>query len=360
MNNTANLPYNPALDGLRAVAILLVVLSHAHVPLFEGAFFGVDIFFVLSGYLITSLLLIEHHRTGDIGFWRFYQRRIFRLVPALLFMLAIYGLVMPRLWPDLDSVYSDILISALYLADYGIAFFDRPEILMHMWSLAVEEHFYLLWPPLLLFLLRRRRAGQLWQAIAALWVLGTGWRIFCLLHGHGFFETYFRFDTRFSGLMAGALLAAVLDARPRFLAHAQQHLHHILWLPLAIPLLLELGWDNPQALLWGVTVVELATVVLLLAVLPAHGLVHKMLATPAMIWLGRLSYGIYLWHYPIVRYLRPQLSWPLSLALTLVLATAMAALSYFTIERWALRQRDRIAPRLPVRRSAPRIATYQT
>ena len=138
------LKYNPALDGLRGIAIVLVLLSHAHVPLFDGAFFGVDIFFVLSGYLITTLLLMEFNSTGKLDYWRFYRRRFFRLMPALAFFLLAYCVFAPMLWPDLTDIYSDALVSILYLADYGIAFFDSPDTLLHMWSLSVEEHFYLI------------------------------------------------------------------------------------------------------------------------------------------------------------------------------------------------------------------------
>ena len=250
------LRYNPALDGLRGVAILLVILSHAHVPLFDGAFFGVDLFFVLSGYLITALLLIEHQSSGRLDYWRFYRRRFFRLMPALALFLAAYCLMAPLLWPGLDDVFSDALVSILYLADYGIAFFDRPGTLLHMWSLSVEEHFYLLWPPLLMLLLRRTPRGELWRPIALLWLLATLWRVLWVAQGQLFYEVFFRFDTRASGLLAGALLAALMHEQPAFAAGLRRHLRHALWLPLAVPLLMALEWDKPQALLWGITVVE--------------------------------------------------------------------------------------------------------
>ena len=149
--------YNPALDGLRAVAIVLVVLSHAHAPLFDGAFYGVDLFFVLSGLLITTLLLQEQQRNGRVDYWRFWRRRFWRLMPALMLFLLAYCIFAPLLWPELQDVYTDALVSLLYLADYGIAFFDSPNTLLHMWSLSVEEHFYLLWPPLLMLLVRQMR-----------------------------------------------------------------------------------------------------------------------------------------------------------------------------------------------------------
>lgn len=335
------LGYNPALDGLRGVAILLVVLSHAHVPLFDGAFLGVDVFFVLSGFLITSLLLLERQAHGRIGYARFYWRRFLRLMPALALFLGTYCLVAPLIWPGLDDVYQDALASLAYLADYGIAFFDSPGTLLHMWSLSVEEHFYLVWPPLLMLLVRFSPPTKVWRPIALLYLLSWLWRLLWVAHGQQFYEIFFRFDTRASGLLAGSLLAALVHERPAFLQWLHQRLPRAMWLPLAVPLLMALGWDNQGAMVWGITVVELATMVLLVAAQQRSGLVYEMLSAPTLVKLGTLSYGVYLWHYPVVRYLRADFSWPVVVILTLAISTALAALSFHTIERWALRYRDR-------------------
>ncbi len=340
------LGYNPALDGLRGVAIMLVILSHAHVPLFDGAFFGVDLFFVLSGFLITSLLLMEWSANGKLAYWQFYRRRFYRLMPALLLFLATYALLAPLIWPDLDDVYTDVLWSGLYLADYGIAFFDHPDTILHMWSLSVEEHFYLIWPPLLVWCLRSASTRQvsLWKLILGLWIATTLWRIFWVAQGQAFYEIFFRFDTRASGLLAGALLAALMVERPAFIDWLGRHMRYALWLPMLIPLVLELGWDDHNALVWGMTVVECAAIVLLVAVLPSQarntGLVSQMLSTPALVQLGKLSYGVYLWHYPVVRFLRAEFSWPVVVVLGTAISVGLAALSFYTIERWALRRRD--------------------
>ena len=336
------LDYNPALDGLRGVAILLVLLSHAHVPLFAGAFFGVDLFFVLSGFLITSLLLIEHRANGRFQYWRFYRRRFFRLMPALALFLAAYCLLAPLIWPGLDDVYQDALVSLLYLADYGIAFFDSPNTLLHMWSLSVEEHFYLIWPPLLALLLRYYR-GAVWRPIALLYLLSWVWRIFWVVQGQQFYEIFFRFDTRASGLLAGALLAALMVEKPQCIDWLRARMPYAMWLPLAIVLLLELAWDNQGAMVWGLTVVELGTVVLLVAAQQRDGLVFQMLNLPILVRLGTLSYGIYLWHYPVVRYLRAEFAWPVVVVAGLALSTALAALSFYTLERWAMRYRDNLS-----------------
>lgn len=338
------LRYNPALDGLRGVAIILVILSHAHAPLFDGAFFGVDLFFVLSGFLITALLLQEFRANARLDYWRFYRRRFFRLMPPLALFLATYCLLAPSIWPELDDIYSDVLLSLLYLADYGIAFFDKPGTLLHMWSLSVEEHFYLIWPPLLVWLLRKVTPGRVWVPLLTLWVLSTLWRAFWVFQEQEFYEVFFRFDTRVSGLLAGALLAALMVEKPQWIERLQSLRSYTMWLVLAVPLLMELEWSNMHALLWGITVVECATIVLLLAVQSPNGLVYEMLTAPTLLRLGKLSYGIYLWHYPVVRYLRADYSWPVAVIGTLAISAALSALSFYTIERWAMRYRDGRAP----------------
>lgn len=338
------LDYNPALDGLRGIAILLVIFSHTHVPLFAGAFLGVDLFFVLSGYLITSLLLMERAASGKLAYWRFYRRRFLRLMPALALFLAAYVLVAPLFWPGLDDVRQDAWVSLLYLADYGIAFFDSPGTLLHMWSLSVEEHFYLVWPPLLMLFVRFSPRGAVWRPIALLYLASCLWRLMWVAQGQAFFEIFFRFDTRASGLLAGSLLAALVIEKPALVLWLRARMHHALWLPLAIPLLMGLGWDNQGALVWGITFVEIATMVVLVAAQQRSGVVYDMLSTPVLVRLGTLSYGIYLWHYPVVRYFRADHAWPLALALTLAVSIALAALSFYTVERWALRLRDRKAP----------------
>ncbi len=340
-SGSAHLAYNPALDGLRAVAIALVILSHAHAPMFDGAFYGVDLFFVLSGFLITTLLLIELDGTGRIAYWQFCRRRLYRLMPALALFLAAYCVAAPLLWPDLTDVYSDALVSLLYLADYGIAFFDQPNTLLHMWSLSVEEHFYLVWPPMLLLVARWCPPGRRWRAIAALLVLAWAWRVLWVVRGQQFYEIFFRFDTRATGLLMGALLAALVREQPAWFHALRTRLSHGMWFVLAVPLLMAQAWDDMNVFTWGMTVVECATVIVLMAVLQRRGAAYEALSAPALVLVGKWSYGIYLWHYPVVRWLRADLPWPATVVLGFALSAALAALSYYTVERWALRLRDR-------------------
>ncbi|MEF9962747.1 MAG: acyltransferase [Comamonas sp.] len=336
------LKYNPALDGMRAVAIVLVFLSHAHAPMFDGAFFGVDLFFVLSGFLITSLLLKEHQQSGRLDFWRFYQRRFVRLAPALLLFLAAYWLFAPLIWPGIEDVNQDVWVSALYLADYGIAFFDSPDTLLHMWSLSVEEHFYLVWPPLLVLLLAHTARKQLWRPIMLLVLLMFVWRAYWVAQGQQFYEIFFRFDTRATGMLLGSALAAVAVHRPAWMdaLHARQK--YLLWLLPVLPFaVIGYQWDDAGALLWGFALVELVAAAVIVAVIKQKGVLFDMLSLPVLVWVGKMSYGIYLWHYPVVRLLRAHTDWQWVVLLGLPISAAFAALSFYTVERWALVWRDR-------------------
>lgn len=156
------LDYVPALDGLRVVAVALVILFHAGVPFLPGANLGVDIFFVLSGYLIGRLLLAEFRAHAAIDLRRFYRRRLWRLMPPLLLLLALYAALAPLVWPDYCFHLRDGIELLLYVTDIALVFGDGPQYLTHAWSLSIEERFYLLLPVLLLFLLRVSGWHRLW------------------------------------------------------------------------------------------------------------------------------------------------------------------------------------------------------
>jgi peptidoglycan/LPS O-acetylase OafA/YrhL len=295
--------YNPALDGLRALAVLAVVAVHAKVPGFSGGFVGVDLFFVLSGYLITQVLA----ENPDLR--RFYWHRARRLIPPLALMLAAYLAIFPLLRPE-GRHWSDAGLAFFYLSDYAYAFWRMPEYLNHTWSLSVEEHFYLLWP--LVFLSFRPSIKQL----AVAYVLATLWR----WQHPVWIEAYVRFDMRLSGLILGCLIAQI--PRDRFPAWPG-----LLALAVAV-VVMPSGTNIAQGP--GIMLVELAAAVAILGRPPEW--------LPKLAYPGKLSYGIYLWHYPIARVLREWgWSWQATFAVTLLLSVALAALSYHTIEVWVRR-----------------------
>jgi peptidoglycan/LPS O-acetylase OafA/YrhL len=314
------LPYMPGLDGLRAIAVLMVLAYHARAPFAPGGFIGVDLFFVLSGFLITRLLQRERETNSRIAILAFYWRRARRLYPALLFMLLVYLALAPLLWPELAHL-RDAALAASYVANWSIVLIQAPVVLSHTWSLAIEEQFYLAWP-LLVSLLPRRRALPL---LVALFLLASGWRAYCLANEVPAWAVYVRLDTRASGLVLGAVLA-LLDLRlqrPR------------LWSSLGLLALLALDlwarWLDPDYLRYGISLTELVAAVLILAASTQPG----WLGHPWMAWLGRLSYGIYLWHYPLMRAVRDDWPWWLTLLVGGAASVFCAWLSYQTVERWS-------------------------
>lgn len=330
--------HNPALDGLRGVAVLIVLLFHARVPGFQAGFLGVDVFFVLSGFLITGLLLAEQRRSGRIRLGRFLWRRLMRLGPALwAFCLGMLVLSL-WVWPAETDPLAEVLLTFFYLSDLTVALARTPDVLSHSWSLAIEQHYYLVWPVLLALFLKRRPLGRLPMWIGVAFVLATAWRLGALEGGFGWREVYYRLDTRLSGLMLGGLLAAGLATG------AGERLRRVpFWvgmLPLAGLILWRGAWGDAGTLTVGVVAVELATLSFILAAGETRSLPHRVLSFPPLRWLGLVSYGLYLWHYPVFRLLRGDHGWEVTLGVGLPIALGLAILSYLTVEAWGRRMRS--------------------
>ncbi len=331
----------PALNGMRGLAVLLVFLFHAEVPGFAGSFIGVDIFFVLSGFLITVLLLQEYQAHGTISLKKFYLRRTLRLLPALLLLLLVYLVVFCSIAPDsvarLQHI-QDALITLFYAANWTRAFdLGRPYTLGHCWSLSIEEQFYVLWPLLLLAIFRlsnRLRSIFVGLLFCASW----GWRVYLLNQGASWNRIYNGFDTRADMLLAGCLLACLwhsgyLNAwgRSRLLAPVV--------VPCALFTLAALAvlsrWQTAALYQWQYALIALTTAVLILDLLSRpHALLARLFSAPVLVWLGTLSYGIYLWHYPVLHAITraggagPAVVW-LAAALTLF----FALVSWYLVER---------------------------
>jgi peptidoglycan/LPS O-acetylase OafA/YrhL len=318
---------------MRAIAALLVIGSHCRVPGFHGGFYGVDLFLVLSGFLITSLLIDEHGGSGGIDLPRFYLRRFLRLTPPLLAMLAAYVVVGPLLWPQFDIGWHvrDALVAAFYVSDYGRAFWHTPHIVQHTWSLGVEEHFYLLWPPVLLALLR---LPARWRpaALFGLYVAATAWRMFWYVDTPDWPETYYRLDTRMSGLILGALLATLLGSAGRIPDRLANLSGVVASGALVLALMLG-GWHAEGAIEWTMTLAEFAAAALLIAASTPESWVSRLLSAPPLVAIGILSYGIYLWHYPAAVYFRGLLPWYETMPLVLAIAFLAATMSHLLIER---------------------------
>jgi peptidoglycan/LPS O-acetylase OafA/YrhL/Flp pilus assembly protein TadD len=294
--------YRPALDGLRAVAILMVIAYHDRV--LRGGFLGVDVFFVLSGFLITSILLREWNATGTIRLPRFYARRFLRLAPALcLFVFVAWALVhwiKPGLSGQLSGRWAGLAL--LYISNLAIAYgreYPLGEVSI-CWSLALEEQFYLLWPLSLRTLLRQRPGRTTVAVLIAAFVLSALGLRYLLLARHPedpglWLRVYFGPDTRGDGLLMGCLLALLFHRPPEGrLASAT-----VLGGGAGIGVLAYLASTREIAdfvahpLLFSVSAAA-AVLVLLGALTP--GPLKRALELSPLVWIGQLSYSLYLWH----------------------------------------------------------------
>ncbi|UIX31754.1 acyltransferase family protein [Streptomyces sp. GQFP] len=339
------------LDGLRTVAVVLVIVYHVAPGPLPGGSVAVDVFFTLSGFVITRLLIAEYARTGRIGLRRFYRRRWLRLGPALLLMCAVTALLSLALpLPLFDGAWTAAALAALSIVNLVRAgepgpYSDVTSALSHTWSLGVEEQFYLAWPLLLLFLLRHTTARKVLAWVAALCVLPLLWRL-ALWDPTAAHRIYNGPDTRADQLLIGALLAVLL-ARLRAddprLALLRRWANRLCWPALA--LLGLIAWQIPiaGASAWNpvwytagfmVAAVLSATVVAALDLAPGSW-PSRLLSLAALAWVGRnLSYGMYLWHYPVIRLLSDLGVTDDHLLPAGLAATGVAALvSYVVVER---------------------------
>jgi peptidoglycan/LPS O-acetylase OafA/YrhL len=328
--------YNPALDGIRALSILVVVFFHCEAPGVSGGFVGLDIFFVLSGYLITTLLTTEH-RNGGIEVGRFYARRALRLYPTLLLLIAAYLAIAPILFPT-DDRWLVAAVTGFYLFDYALAFWNMPLGIAHTWSLGVEEKFYLLWPLLLPVLLRTRR--PIAWLVAAFFAV-TAWRYF-VNYTWGWKQAYFSFDTRMTGILLGSIAAL---ARPKISRRVLALACVVLAVLIVAPTVVS--HRVGEADVWRISAAELAAFVLVSYA--ADHAKSRFLASPPMVYIGRLSYGIYIWHFPIVVLLNrthPQ-PWWITLSATLSFSLVMAAICLHLVDAPIKRWREKMRARAP-------------
>jgi peptidoglycan/LPS O-acetylase OafA/YrhL len=341
----------PGLDGLRAIAVVAVIIYHLNPSWLPGGFGGVDVFFVISGYLITSLLLSEYARSSGIALRRFWARRARRLLPALAAVLLGVTLLAAVFARDaLGPMGADLPASVFYVLNWRLLFehnnyvssFGRPPLLQHLWSLSVEEQFYLLWPPALLLLRRRFSRSQ----IA---VLALGGAVVSAALMAGLFRpggdpsgVYFGTDTHAFGLLIGAALAAAVPPW-RMTAAVVPSARRVLERCGAVALLvvivgfIVLGFDSSLTYRGGMLLLDLATAVVIATVAHPASRLGEALSRQPLEWLGLRSYSLYLWHWPIFEMTRtgPDLGWSTGadLILRLGLTAAAAELTYRYVEQ---------------------------
>lgn len=336
------LGYVPALDGLRGIAILLVLAVHAN--RLPGGALGVDLFFVLSGFLITALLLREWHERGAISLRSFYARRARRLLPALLVMLA--GFVAMSTLLEKPDVPGWNGRDAFEAAGYSLAYsanivqaadgrFDAQGG-QHLWSLAQEEQFYALWPTTLaLLLLWRRRPAVLIAGLGALFAALWAWRLALLAADVSYERLWFAPDTHADGLIVGAICGVVYVHG--FIAHLRAI---TVWIAVLVATLLVAmsAWDTAELYEFGLPFFCIACGVIVLAAAIGSPILTPVAISPLRA-VGRISYGLYLWHYPLFI----GFGWKIGLPLAVVIA----GLSYRYVEKPLLRRRRRVSERGP-------------
>ncbi len=385
--------YQPALDGLRAISILLVLTRHAGLRgLFVSGDHGVDIFFVLSGFLITTLLLEEHRSSGHIGLGRFYVRRVLRLYPVVLVLLAVGALVL-IVDPSFPTAphWSGLAATSFYYANWFHNVNPLAQgFLAPTWSLAIEEQFYLVWPPIVVLLLARGRGrwglavvagtGAALAAIyrAAIWqpALGKAARgLAGVVHSHVRFDAYnswyFNSFARADTILVGCLLAAALTPAAIVALRARPALvSRVAWIAAVVAVYICLREtilgsrleDAPGARygnadfvpIWGLVAFEvsIALVILGLVVLPRSRMASG-LSNRAFVWTGKRSYGLYVLHAPIYDafdHFKVVHGYYLPMVVKIGASFVAAAMSYRFVEAPALRLKDRYAGRLASRR----------
>jgi len=347
--------YIPGLDGIRAIAVMGVLLYHADLDFIPGGFLGVDVFFVLSGFLITSLLLEQFQRSGRINFKVFYLGRVRRLFPALIALLLVVGIASAFFYKDAAGrSLSDIVASAFYVNNWWYvigdqSYFDfiaRPPMLKHLWSLAIEEQFYFIWPAVAFVIMRKwHRRGILLFSLG-LALASTVWMLY-LSNANGYPEladpsrVYFGTDSHAMGLLIGAALAAVwrpglMSMQISPVARNLLNLTGLVALAALLGFYVFVGEFTPWLYRGGFLILA-AVVALLIAIAshPACGL-GPLLGRQPLRYIGQRSYGLYLWHWPIYAVTRPELDLALDgislLVLRLGLTFGAAELSYRFLE----------------------------
>jgi peptidoglycan/LPS O-acetylase OafA/YrhL len=348
--NFFELGYRRSFDGLRGVAITFVVCDHASILSNNFGFIGVDLFFVLSGFLITCLLVEEWNRCGRISLDRFYIRRALRLLPALVVLLIAvtgYGLVTHQLMR-----YARVSCYAFFYSTNWVIVFTglstgNGSYLRHTWSLSIEEQFYLIWPAVLVFMISRvSRVVLLRMVFAAgllFWVLRF---ILYFTTATGFDRLFYGTDTRADSLFLGCTVAMVMSFGMGAKTSSAKKYIHLLAMASVMGLFgYGYAYDcyDDAAYYWGWFGVSLCGAVIIMdLLLTERGVLHTFLSSAPLVYLGKLSYGLYLWHYPIFCVLI-ELGWPWwkNVIIGALLTIAATLGSYYWVEmpcqRWKKR-----------------------
>jgi len=376
----------PGLDGLRGIAVLAVIIYHADISALAGGFLGVDVFFVLSGFLITNLLLEELTRTNTIDRANFYLRRIRRLLPALLLVLFASVLVSGLLVMDAAyQVRRDLPWAVTFVLNLSYIFFDqsyfvnisRPPLLQHLWSLSIEEQFYVIWPLVIIGLyklpLGRITPRQKIFAVSLFLALASSaWMVYLSI-ANGFpipndpSRVYFGTDTHAMGLLIGCATGALWRSErlsKRLTPDRATALNGLGMFCLAgiAYFFIFVSELNEWLYRGGFLVLSIITAALIVIIAHPGLKIGTQLGNPVLRWFGDRSYGIYLWHWPVFVLLRTgiDVQWPepvifvAKIAIVLVISDFSYRLVELPIRQGAIGNRLKIWRELGLPRPAVR------
>ncbi len=342
----------PGLDGLRAISVVAVVLYHLDNDHMVGGYLGVEVFFVVSGYLITSLLLTERDERGHVDLAQFWVRRARRLLPAIIALVVavcVYGLLVAR--DDVAGFRGDALASLLYVQNWWaiagdqsyFAGFGRPSPLRHVWSLAIEDQVYLFWPIVVAVVMHRLGGRRRLLAATGAAIIVSVALMASFADVTDLDRAYYGTDTRAFGFLAGAVLAMVW--RPGLSLTERRVRMPLVGFDVAAALaLVALVWQfeyrsefDSFTFPWGFVWIDGLTVVAIMTVSTAGSIVARLLGVGPLVAIGKRSYSIYLWHWPVFVFLRPgeelPLDGPAADVVRVVIALALSELSYRRIEQ---------------------------
>ncbi len=351
--------YVPSLDGVRAIAVLVVVFFHATLVFpqfryyFQGGFLGVDIFFVLSGFLITSILLKEFDQTENISLKNFYARRFLRLTPAYWFHLLIIFIFAYQIFPkiEVDKLFDNntFVYSLLYLTNWQRALGspDAAGLLGHTWSLAIEEQFYLFWSLALLLMLRKMSRKTVAITTFSLILLTLIFRAWRYTNSESYNFLYNSFDSRMDALLIGCLFSQIVAWRlipQKFYESQWFDLLSLIALFITVAIFFNVydSYKTPFLYQGGLTIFAFAVGVLIVWIVTHKtNKLNGLLQFSPLIWLGKTSYGIYLWHSAAIAFAN-EFDWSpiVKLLIALTLTLAITAFSYYAIELPFLRRKE--------------------
>jgi peptidoglycan/LPS O-acetylase OafA/YrhL len=355
LSTSGQFTYLPFLDGLRGISILAVLAFHsgelAKFNLLKGGFLGVDIFFVISGFIITCLLMKEWNKKDAISLKHFYIRRCLRLLPALFSLLLIYFLIVSLYLSPADAIkaYLTILSVLFYISNWIRAYYGTYAMdpLGHTWSLAIEEQFYLLWPVVLTIALRSRISQ--WLLLTALIATVE----VCAFHRAILWQgpetmprLYNGFDTRLDALLIGCFVGLLYSWGKLPSSQWFIRVNNVVS-SIAVIALIYFMWalTDQSAILYigGFTLVGISIATILVTLLTTRpSIAVWLLENRILIWIGTIAYSLYLWHWPIFQLIgKINIHWSLRLTLGLFLSFLASAISYYFIEQPFLRRKHK-------------------